>query len=72
MSGLREAHNAERRAFRRLQSCPAGERTFRAQQLSEARKALRVAQARAALEAPVVTETERRVAELERRSGRAA
>lgn len=64
---LREAKDAERRAFRLLQSCPASERTFRAQQLRTARQALRKAEAMAALEAPRLTEEEARVQALDER-----
>lgn len=69
---LREAEGAYRRAHRLLQCCPRGERTFRAQQLREARKALRVAQAQAALRPAEVDEVQRRLAVLEKRGRREA
>jgi hypothetical protein len=73
MTTLQEARDAKRRAWRVLQKCPAAERTFRAQQLAQARKALRVAESRAALEVREPTEVERRLAALEQRQrGRAA
>jgi hypothetical protein len=64
---LREAEGAYRRAHRLLQCCPRGERTFRAQLLREARKALRVAEAQALLAPKVETEEEKRLRALEER-----
>jgi hypothetical protein len=67
---LREAQDAYHRAKLQLQTCPRDERTFRALQLRKARHALRVAQAQAALAAPVLTAAQRRAAELDARTAR--
>lgn len=64
---LREAKDAEARAFRLLQTAPAAKRHFLAEQLRAARKARVVAEAQAALQPRAMTETERRVAALEAR-----
>jgi hypothetical protein len=67
---LREARDAYGRAWRLLQLARPQERTFRAKALREARATLRKAQAMAALQAQEPSETERRVAELEKRCGK--
>jgi hypothetical protein len=69
---LREAEGAYNRVKRELQSCPAAKRNHLAHLLREARKALRVAQAQAALRPAEVDEVQRRLAALEKRHERRA
>jgi hypothetical protein len=69
---LREAKDAEARAFRLLQTCPTSLRRYRAERYAEARRARIVAEAQAALQPQQPTELERRVAEIEAKRGRAA